>query len=69
MSKINKTQLIELGFIEIDKTEYLLDSDYLLNIITNELFFVNDGYGEPELVAKIENYEHLIQVLESINVI
>jgi hypothetical protein len=63
--KVKKEDLISLGFIEQNKVQFILNWDYMFDLISNELFYIDDGDIEPELVSRIENLPHLQQVLES----
>lgn len=63
--KITNKQAEDLGFNIISIKEAILDSDYLFDFKTNELWFINDGFGDPELIVKIKNFEHLKQVIET----
>lgn len=37
--------------------------EYVFNIITQELWDINDGVGEPELLTRIDNLDHLKMVM------
>jgi hypothetical protein len=66
MSKIDKQHLEKIGFKQLcdNSHEFIYNYDYLFNTITNELYFINDGYGEPELIVnKIKDIKHLQQVI------
>ncbi len=63
---ISPDTLLEYGFCFIrgNKTVcYYGDWDYSYNTITHELHDINDGYGEPDFIAKIDNLDHLITVM------
>jgi hypothetical protein len=65
--KLDLEKLKEIRFLESGPKTYLSsDGDYLLNVKTRELFFLNDGYGEPELLLVVDDMNHLIFTLESI---
>lgn len=61
---ITRAELETLGFSQYggNKNNYFLPWDYTYNFVTRELFFINDGFGEPLFIAKIINVQHLIEV-------
>ena len=63
--KLLLDQLKPLGFESINQFEAILDSEYLLDLKTNDLWAINDGM-EEELIARIDNIEHLKQVIEAL---
>lgn len=69
MVKLDENQLNQLGFSKFnDPIEYISkDMEYQFNILTNELFCINDGIGEPEFIVKINNYKHFVDILQSLN--
>lgn len=63
---ISPDTLRKYGFVRLNnnKVEFFYgDWDYMYNTNTHELYDINDGFGEPQLIAKIENLEHLIMVM------
>lgn len=64
MKKITDNQLIELGF-EFHYDTWILDYDYEFNQKTNELFSINDGYGDVEFIVKIDDFNHLKTIVET----
>lgn len=64
MRKITNTQLIELGF-ELHHNTWILDYDYEFNQKTNELFSINDGYGDVEFIVKVDNFNHLKNLVDT----
>ena len=65
---ITKEQLNSISYTSIDETEYVdIESwDYMFNIKTQELWFINDGVDEPELLCRITNFEKLKDLLNII---
>jgi len=64
--KLSLDQLKSLGFEQVNQFEAILDSEYLLDLKTNDLWALNDGYMEQELITRIDNIEHLKQVINSL---
>jgi hypothetical protein len=62
---ILKEELETVGFHLIDSHyEYVHNSwEYMFNIKTQQLFAINDGYGDPELLCIITNFEELKKLL------
>jgi hypothetical protein len=45
-----------------NKNIWYYDSwEYEFRIVSQELYYINDGYGEPQLINKITNMEDLIE--------
>lgn len=66
---VTKDDLKELGFgtFRSKPLEWITPCmDYMYVSNTQELFFVNDGVGDEELIAKIKDKEHLIEALENV---
>jgi hypothetical protein len=62
---VTEPQLRSLGFKKhTDKNWYLGYWDYKYEISTKILYDINDGFGEPQEITKIKNYEHFKQVIE-----
>lgn len=69
---ITEEEVVSLGGVPLNTGyEYQFDSwDYLLNTRTSTFWFINDGFGEPELIADgINSIDQLIKILESLNLI
>jgi hypothetical protein len=47
---------------------FLLGFDYMYNFVTKEFYDYNDGFGEPTLLTKIKDIDHLKDVMESLNI-
>ncbi len=65
---ITAKALREAGFTHHskDNVEFFFDNwDYLFNIPEQNLYFINDGVGEPELIARYTVLEELLNALES----
>lgn len=62
---ITKDQLNSIEYFSNDGTEYVLAPvwDYLFNIKTQELFCINDGFGEPEFLCRVNDFEKLKELL------
>jgi hypothetical protein len=61
---ITKDQLNSISFFSDDNTSYYGGNwDFEFNIKTQDLYTINDGFGEPELVCKCTNFKHLKEVL------
>ena len=37
--------------------------EYMFNVVTQELWDINDGVGEPTLLTRIDNLDHLKMVM------
>lgn len=63
---ITKEQLNSIDYTSKDGTLYHLfgDWEYEYNIKTQELWAINDGYGEPEFLCKVIDFEKLKELLE-----
>lgn len=61
---INKEQLNSINFYSKDQTLYIDNNfDYEFNIKTQELWDINDGYGEPEFICRITNFEKFKELI------
>lgn len=50
-----------------NRTIWYYDSwEYEFRINTQEMYYINDGMGEPQFIAKIESIENLIDVYEGL---
>jgi hypothetical protein len=60
-------QLIDIGLLTNDKITYIDEYyDFEFNIKTQELWYINDGFGEPEFIARytrIGDLENAIDLL------
>lgn len=68
---ITKQQICEIGGCPsyANDYEYHWNSwDYLYNSKTNTFWFINDGFGEPDLIVdRVKDYEHLKEIVTSLN--
>jgi hypothetical protein len=65
---ITREQMMSIGYT-VNKQEpdlYVVYGswEYGFNIKTQELWHLNDGYGDPEFLVKITNFEKLKNLLE-----
>lgn len=61
---ITKENLKEIDFFSRDETEYFGDNwQYMFNIKSQELWNFNDGFGEPDLLCKVTDFEKLKELL------
>lgn len=65
---ITKEQLNSIDYVSKDETEYVIpgDWDYLFNIKTQELWFINDGVDDPEFLCRVTDFEKLKELLNII---
>ena len=66
---ITARALREAGFTHhsSDNIEFCFDNfEYMYSIPEQTLYFVNDGFGEPEEIARYTVLEELLQALESL---
>ena len=64
---VTRDELLDLDFYSLNNNpiEYFYDSwEYMFLFNTQELFCINDGFGEPQFIAKIDNLAHLKEVLD-----
>ena len=62
---ITAKALKEAGFRPYDHVTFVFGCfDYEFRIPTQELYFIKDGFGEPEFVAKYTILEELLNALE-----
>ena len=66
---VTKKQIKSLGFTTTNGNEYCdaPNWEYMFNIATQELYSINDGYGEPDLICRCRDLEHLKEVIELTN--
>ena len=59
-------QLTDLNLTTKDRISYFDSPDWDIeyNIKTQELWYINDGYGEPELIGRYTNVKELEQAIE-----
>ena len=62
---ITKGNLKSLGFSSIDGVKYqdAYHFEYEFNIKSQELWNINDGWGEPTFLCKITDFEKLKEIL------
>jgi hypothetical protein len=63
---ITKEQLESLGFVTEDGGLTYTDApdwDFEFNIKTQELWNINDGFGEPEFLCKITDFNKLENII------
>lgn len=66
---ITAKALREAGFTRHsnDNVEFCFANwDYMYSIPDQTLYFINDGYGEPEEIARYTVLEELLKALESL---
>lgn len=63
---ITKEQLNSINYVSVDNTHYTEPGDweYEFNIKTQELWNINDGYGEPTFLCKVTDFEKLKELIE-----
>ena len=63
---VSHEQLTEFNLNTKDRISYFdtPDWDIEYNIKTQELWSINDGYGEPELIGRYTNIQELKQAIE-----
>ena len=62
---ITKENLNSIGFVSVDSTLYCDDGwEHEFNIKNQELWYINDGYGEPEFLCRITKFDGLKELLE-----
>ncbi len=62
---ITKENLNSIDFTSIDHTLYYDEGwDYEFNIKNQELWYVNDGFGDPEFICKITHFDELKEMLK-----
>jgi hypothetical protein len=62
---ITAKQLRERGIGSWDGIEFIFkDCEYSFDTIKQELYFINDGFGEPEFIAKVTDIDELFSMLE-----
>jgi|LauGreDrversion4_2_1035121.scaffolds.fasta_scaffold220783_2 hypothetical protein len=67
---ISNSDIVALGGVQLNSGyEYQFAGwDYLLNTKTMTFWFINDGFGEPELIVdRVRDLDHLKQIVESLN--
>ena len=63
---ITKEELNSIDYVSEDGTEYVCPGDweYMFNIKTQELWNINDGFGEPEILCRVTNIDKLKDLLQ-----
>lgn len=62
---ITKENLNSIDFTSIDTTFYYNDGwEYGFNIKTQELWYINDGFGEEEFLCRVTKFDELKELLE-----
>lgn len=63
---ITKEQLNSINYISSNQTTYSMSGnwEYEYNIKTQELWNINDGVGEPELLCRVTDFEELKNLLD-----
>lgn len=63
---ITKEQLNSIEYRSQDGTSYYIPGDweYEFNIKTQELWSINDGYGDSVFLCKVTNFEKLKELLD-----
>jgi hypothetical protein len=63
---VTHEQLIKLNLTTKDETLYFdtPDWDIEYNRKTQELWFINDGYGEPDLIGRFTRIEELKEAID-----
>ena len=67
---IAREQIEELGgWLAGNGYEYIFDNwEYLYNSKSRTFWFINDGFGTPELmVKKVKDYDHLKEIIIALN--
>lgn len=61
---INREQLNSIEYYSKDGTLYTDASfDYEFNVKTQELWDINDGFGDPEFVCRITDFEKFKEII------
>jgi len=66
---ITAKALREAGFTRHskDNVEFCFDNwDYMYSVPKQTLYFINDGYGEPEEIARYTVLEELLEALDAL---
>lgn len=62
---ITKEQLISIDGLTQDNISYYFGGwEYEYNIKSQELWFINDGFGEPEFLCQITDFDKLKELLD-----
>lgn len=66
---ITKKQIESLGFTTTNGSDYYdaFNWEYMFNVHSQELYSINDGHGEPQLLCKCIDLDHLKEVIELTN--
>jgi hypothetical protein len=64
---ITKKQLdSDPGFYTKDRRTYFYGNwDYEFDVVSQELYDINDGFGEPQFVCKVTDFDELKRILET----
>jgi hypothetical protein len=62
---ITKDELNSIGYVSNDNSSYVVPGEweYEFNIKTQELWHINDGFGDPEFLCKVTDFEKLKDLL------
>ncbi len=63
---ITKEQLNSIDYLSNDNTHYVIPGnwEYEFNIKKQELWCINDGFGEPEFLCRVTDFEKLKELLD-----
>jgi hypothetical protein len=63
---ITKEQLNSIDYVSNDNMSYVIPGswEYEFNIKTQQLWSINDGFGEPELLCRVTDFEKLKELLD-----
>lgn len=63
---ITKEQLNSIDYVSNDNTNYVIPGhwEYEFNIKKQELWCINDGFGEPEFLCRVTDFEKLKELLD-----
>jgi hypothetical protein len=65
---VTANSLKAAGFRPYDHVTFCFGCfDYEFRIPTQELYFTNDGFGEPELLGRYTDIEELLLALEAVS--
>jgi hypothetical protein len=70
---ITVEEIVKLGGLQNPQIDYEFHFDgweYLYNYKTKTFWWINDGFGEPELLSSgVTTQDHLFEILDSLNLI
>ena len=61
---ITKEQLNTVATTQDDINFFFGGWDFQYNLKTNELWNINDGYGKPEFLCVVTDFEQLTELIE-----